>query len=106
MEHQQRVAAHFPISSVEHKVALFHDHIEDCLGEVPELIRPHVEVLTRGEGETYYEYIMRIKNSGDEVAIRVKKADARDNIARCRGEYGGEINPKRENRYRWVLKTL
>jgi hypothetical protein len=104
--HAQRVAANFPMESVEYEVALYHDHLEDDLGPVPDTIRHHVEVLTRGEVEDYKAYIERVRTSGDPVAIAVKIADASDNLARCEGHFDGYVNSNLGNRYRYVLKEL
>ena len=105
MTHQERVAANFPPGSIEHEVALFHDDLEDDLGPVPDAIYPHVLVLTRC-GETYKDYIESVRDSGDRVAIAVKIADVRDNLARCNGEHGGYHNSNLATRYRYALKVL
>lgn len=104
--HAARVAANFPVGSAEHEVALYHDHIEDGLGPVPDAIRGHVVVLTRREGEPYTDYIERVAASGDSVAVAVKLADARDNLARCRGEFDGYVNLNLARRYEYVLRRL
>src|SRR4051812_32796455 len=128
VEHQKRVAEQFPSGSMEWMVALYHDHIEDKIGEcrtelwssrvceygtkscvnehMPSAVRPHVEVLTRRSGEAYNDYIARVRDSGDPVAIAVKIADAKDNLDRCTGKFGGYVNSNRANRYRYVLKEL
>lgn len=105
-DHQRRVAACFPEGSVEHRVALYHDHLEDELGEVPDDIRAHVEVLTRDKDDTYASYIHSVAASDDPVAIAVKVADLRDNLKRCSGEYGGEVKPFLASRYEWALIHL
>ena len=107
IEHCLRVASGFEPGSDEEKVAIYHDHIEDGNeAGVPAEIRAHVEVLTRAEGEAYSDYIARIKVSGDPVAIAVKIADLRDNLARCRGEHGGHIKPHLAPRYERALLEL
>lgn len=106
MNHAERVASSFPAGTVEHEVALYHDHLEDGLGEVPDAIRVHVEVLTRRPGEIYRRYIARVRRSGDAVAIAVKLADLRDNIARCRGEFDGVENLSRGRHYERVVSEL
>jgi len=106
VEHCRRVASGFEPGSVEAMVALFHDHIEDGTDGVPAEIRSHVEVLTRQPGEVYSDYIARVKASGDPVAIAVKIADLRDNLARCRGEHGGHIKPHHAHRYERALLEL
>lgn len=128
VEHQKRVAEQFPSGSIEWLVALYHDHIEDKIGgckaelsssrvceygtkgcvieHMPPAVYPHVEVLTRRSDEAYNDYIARVRGSGDPVAIAVKIADAKDNLNRCTGRYGGHVNSNRANRYRYVLKEL
>lgn len=107
MTHQERVAANFPVGSIEHTVAVYHDHIEDGLaGAVADPAVGHVWLLTRAPGETYARYIERIRDSGDPVAIAVKIADLRDNLARCRGEFDGYVNSNLAKRYELALRTL
>jgi hypothetical protein len=104
--HQERVAANFEPGTIAHDVALYHDHIEDDLGPVPEHIRLFVEILTRRRDEAYKDYIERVWRSQNAVAIRVKTFDLLDNLARCEGQFGGEVNPSRAARYRWALDYL
>lgn len=107
LSHAKRVAANFPPGSVEHLVALYHDHLEDGFsGPVPSSIIGHVLVLTRGDDESYREYIDRVRLSGNEVAIAVKIADMQDNLARCRGEFAGDVNPSGVKRYEKALAIL
>lgn len=106
-EHCRRVANAFEPGSDAERVALFHDHIEDGVDEpVPAEILEHVKVLSRRSGEVYADYIARIKASGDPIAIAVKIADLRDNLARCRGEHGGHIKPHLAPRYERALVEL
>ena len=68
-------------------VALLHDVLEDStmytyqdLAEMfGEDIAASVRTLTHREGESYRDYIVRIKRSGDRRAIAVKKADLKHN---------------------------
>lgn len=128
LEHQKRVAAQFKSGSIEWLVALYHDHIEDKIGEcrteiwssrvceygtagcviehLPSAVWPHVGVLTRRSGEAYNDYIARVRDSGDPVAIAVKIADAKDNLDRCEGKFSGRTDPDLAKRYRYVLKEL
>lgn len=99
LEHQKQVASHFPVGSLEWMVALYHDHLEDGLGDVPPAVRAHVEVLTRRSDEPYADYIARVRDSGDPVAVAVKIADAKVNLERSRGQ-------SLEKRYRFVLREL
>ena len=43
------------------------------------IVRP-VEILTRRDGETYFDYIRRIAGSGDSTARAVKRADLLDHL--------------------------
>lgn len=107
LSHAERVAANFPADSVEHKVALYHDHLEDGLGDVPADVYDHVVVLTRDpERESYSDYIERVGQSGDPVAIAVKVADLVDNLARCDGQFDGEAKPSLRGRYERALAEL
>lgn len=63
-------------------VALLHDVVVDTPITIDELrdefgddVADTVSLLTRPRGVTYAEYIQRVADSGDDVAIRVKIAD-------------------------------
>jgi (p)ppGpp synthase/HD superfamily hydrolase len=69
-------------------VAWLHDVLEDCPDWTPDKLErcgiPEdlvivVEILTRKEYESYYDYIMRITN--DDMAIIVKLADLEHNLS-------------------------
>lgn len=69
-------------------VALLHDTIEDTeiskenlieLGFTEEIVNA-VEIITRQENETYNEFIDKIVNSNNLLAIKVKIADLEDNM--------------------------
>jgi hypothetical protein len=91
-------------------VGLLHDSLEDgyCTEKVildifgGEICNT-VEMLTRGDGERYFDYIERIKRYGTPIALKVKLADARVNLARCETNlgYGGLAH-----RYRRVIEEL
>lgn len=106
LAHAAAVAANFPVGSIEHDTALYHDHVEDDLGPVPDHVRAHVEVLTRRDDETYHEYVERVATSGDAVAIRVKDADAHHNYERSCGLHGGKQSASRRLRYWTVIVRL
>ena len=86
-EHLERVA-----KSVRHAavaVAYLHDIVEDTpctldhlvqLGFDEGLIVRPVDILTRRNGETYFDYIRRIVESGDATARAVKRADLLDHL--------------------------
>lgn len=68
-------------------VGVLHDVIEDApefsdtiLKEFPEEVFNTVTLLSRIPKETYFDFIMRIKNSGDIVAINVKIVDITENL--------------------------
>jgi hypothetical protein len=91
IEHPLRVMDAFD-TDVERMVAVLHDVLEDppLIGEpvtreellergCPMEVVQAVEVLTKRFGEGYPDYIERIRDSGNELAIRVKLADIADN---------------------------
>lgn len=70
-------------------LALLHDVVEDAGADVsvfPRHIQRGVKLLTRAPGETYVEYIERIRETGDPDVIAVKLADLRDNLRRGKGD--------------------
>lgn len=90
-------------------VGLLHDSIEDGYADDKELAQfsnrvvAAVYSLTRKDGVPYWEYIYSIKDDGSDLAIRVKKADATVNLARCQNELGYQ---GLANRYKRVLLEL
>lgn len=89
--------------------ALMHDAIEDGYAtereiweNFPERIHKAVVILSRRIDETYSEYIHRIQESGDPLAITVKRADAEVNLDRCLAD----ADARRAQRYAFVLETL
>ena len=92
-------------------VALFHDLIED--GNDPEAIRKMikrgygsviydaVEILTRKQDQTYMDYIRSIKDSGNDLAIKIKLLDLADHI-----HYKENIKESLLNRYFKARKIL
>ena len=85
INHPIRVAANFDDDKMK-CIALLHDVIEDT-GITDEELRLKgvdrdtikiVKILSRREGETYYDFIMRIGNH--DKAILIKIADIKDNI--------------------------
>lgn len=106
--HLTRVAATF--EGVGQKaIALLHDVFEDTildatdfrnLGINDRTIRA-IEVVTRGEDETYGEYILRISNSVDHLAIALKIADLNDHLRDTT-----HISESLAKRYRDALELL
>jgi (p)ppGpp synthase/HD superfamily hydrolase len=97
-------------SDTERIVAVLHDAVEDSsltlgdlgrLGYSAEIIEA-IDCLTRREGETYRQYIERLKQNP--VAHKVKIADLQDNMAegRIQNLQGGGL----EKRYQDALKIL
>ena len=75
---------------VDQIVAVLHDVVEDSgislddiEREFGEPIRDAVDAMSRREGESYPDYWWRITENP--IAVRVKLADARDNLARADG---------------------
>lgn len=89
--------------------ALLHDSVEDGYASereiwenFPERIHRAVVILSRRLDETYSEYIHRIQESDDPLAIIVKRADAEVNLDRCLAD----ADARRAQRYTFVLETL
>lgn len=73
----------------ERIVAILHDVLEDTsvtLLEIEQTVKLTAEekdalvLLTKSPSMTYEEYVTRIKSSGSEIALKVKKLDVLDNI--------------------------
>lgn len=84
--HAVRVAARVPAYRL---VALLHDVLEDTETTAAKLrtlygpdVARSVSVLTRRFEETYFQYILRVRESADRAAIAVKAADLRDHLDR------------------------
>lgn len=73
--------------------ALLHDAIEDSELEASDLydmgmpgsVVKAVELLTKKPGVLYLDFVKRIKDSGNDIAIKVKLADLADNMDASRG---------------------
>lgn len=89
-------------------VGLMHDSIEDEEATPEELaifsdvVYEAVSEISRRDGEPYWDYIARIKQSSALVR-HVKLSDARVNLARCVGSFG---HTSKEKRYRRVIEEL
>ena len=85
IEHPKRVASSFD-DDIYKTVGWLHDVLEDTIiteqdlieSGIPTGIINFVKTLTRREGETYYDFILRIKQNP--TAVKVKIADIEDNI--------------------------
>ncbi len=89
-------------------VALLHDVIEDSAVTAEDLavfigedVARIVEILTRRSEETYANYIQRIAESRDQIAIDVKLADLRDHM-----ELMDDEHRSLEKRYLKALAVL
>lgn len=93
--------------------ALLHDSVEDghcTLNYIKEVygneIAQYVDTLTRRDTETYFEYINRIKNSGLQNCIEIKKADLKHNMQLDRFDVPSTADIIRCNRYKKALRIL
>ncbi len=70
-------------------VSYLHDVVEDCHGwtferlaaEGFEAVIPSLRLLTNDEGLSYLDYLLRLKRSGDYLALTVKLCDMSSNEA-------------------------
>lgn len=93
-------------SEQEQIVGVLHDVVEDSAGiRLPEIeaafgarIAVAVDALTKREGEDYDAYLDRVK--ADEIAVKVKLADLKDNCDLSRlGRMPTEADRKRLDKY-------
>lgn len=95
-------------------VALLHDTMEDCgvtydqikdaLGEE---IADAVQLLTHDSAEDYHDYVRRIKESGNRLAIEVKEADLTMNMDLSRIPEPTDRDRERlEKKYKPALSIL
>ena len=100
-------------------VGLLHDLIEDTNTTLLELeevgfndrVRSALILLTKVKGTPYSEYIDKIIASGDEIALRVKEADMRNNmdperIARLSPEYQEKFKLKYPPQYKRITDKI
>ena len=106
--HADRIAKMLPPAFQD--VAYLHDVVEDTkygLNDLRNQIALNVneiqaiDLLTRQKDQTYFEYIAKIKDSKNELAIRVKLADIRDHL-----NLKETLKPSLEKRYRKAFKIL
>jgi (p)ppGpp synthase/HD superfamily hydrolase len=98
-DHLTRVANNFRDSCTV-QAAYLHDLLEDCpewnIEHLKQLFHQNVanlvELLTKKEGEDYFDYIRRIKTDYD--AVRIKMADLEDNMNILRFENKPELSDK------------
>lgn len=96
-------------------VALLHDVLEDSDFSVDDLVKSglsddiieSVKILYhKNDGLSYMEYVYKIKDSGNKMAIAVKKADLKHNMDISRIKYPSEQDFSRLKRYKKALKIL
>lgn len=92
---------------------LLHDLVEDCqtTGEwtfqrlkemgCPKKVLTALELLTHKKGTPYMDYVRRICESGNQMAIKVKVADLECNLNRNKGRY-----PKIYEKHQKALKYM
>ena len=98
----------------EKLVGLLHDILEDTNTNIEELkeigctkkVIDAVKVLTKKKGETYIEYIDRIKNSSNSLAISVKLNDLEHNMDLGRIAIPTEEDYERIKKYENAYKKL
>lgn len=108
--HLTRVAEYVaPLGSEYVIVGVLHDILEDTPLTLEALehvigkdLAKSVNVLTRvGEGETYAEYINKVSESGDPIAVAVKNADIADHLRDVKS-----ITPSMIKRYEAALAAI
>ena len=101
-------------TQTQRAAALLHDIIEDtnCDEEVllaegiSQEVIDIIKILTRNENELYEDYIVRIKRSLNDDAIRIKKLDLLDNIDLTRLKKVTDKDLKRNKKYERAYKFL
>jgi len=86
--HPKRVADQFNKSDhLNRTIAILHDVIEDApeylphiRDEFPKEVLRAVMLLTRHDKQTYFDFVMKIRDSQNGNAIAVKIADLKDNM--------------------------
>lgn len=97
--HPLSVADKFKDDLVAYCAAVLHDTVEDSEMTIEEISKDFgsevseiVDIVTRRKNENYTEFIERVRNSGNERAIAIKRADMFDNIKRAKAL--ASVDPK------------
>lgn len=88
-------------------IGLLHDIIEDTdttLDELPVDTREDIDILTRKNSETYFEYIDRIVNS-NKRAIIIKCCDIYDHL-QCVDTLTDSLKKRYDKAYNILLRAL
>ena len=109
--HPMRVASNF-FDEHEIIVALLHDVVEDTHTDIVEIeekfgedVAEDLWHVTKEKGESYEEYIEN-KVAKNKVAIKIKKADLRDNMNLNRIVAKSEKDLRRIRKYKKAYKFL
>lgn len=103
--HCYRIASRFKRSEIEFQVSLLHDTVEDTKATEEYLLQQRVDpivvqavmALSHRKGESYNDYILRVKQNP--FARRVKVQDILDNLS-------GEPTQRARKKYAWALQQL
>lgn len=105
INHPVRVSKHFK-DILKRTVSVGHDLPEDhpeyeliIKREFPKEVYEGIMIVTRRENENYFEFIMRIRDSGNITAISVKIADLQDNM-------NDHKEGSKKDKYRFALYIL
>lgn len=94
--------------------AVLHDVIEDCedaeLEDLKEFFSENiintVDVLTHKEEDTYFEYIQKIIDSDNKIALKIKEEDIIDNMNLKRLPIVRESDIERNKKYAQALRMI
>ena len=88
---------------VEHQPRLL---LRALAAGIPADVVEDVSILSRKDGENYFEFIMRIVMSGRNRVVRVKVADLDDNMADFNAAKARPVDYQRMDKYRLARRVL